>query len=96
VGRVLWVNSSEKISLLCYHHERKVCREMPLKIRQLKAQLKNAGFSSRPGKGSHTVWEHPNLPHVRVTIAGKDGDDARRYLVEEVQHALDQLKGKQR
>jgi len=69
---------------------------MPPKIRQLKAQLKKAGFSSRPGKGSHTVWEHPILPKVRVTIAGKDGDDAKRYLVEEVQSALDQLKGKQK
>jgi len=69
---------------------------MPPKIRQLKAQLQKAGFSSRPGKGSHTVWEHPILPRIRVTIAGKDGDDAKRYLVEEVQSALDQLKGKQK
>ena len=69
---------------------------MPPKVRQLKAQLKKAGFSSRPGKGSHTVWEHPILPRVRVTIAGKDGDDAKQYLVEEVQSALDQLKGKQK
>ena len=69
---------------------------MPPKIRQLKAQLQKAGFSSRPGKGSHTVWEHPILPQVRVTIAGKDGDDAKRYLVEEVQSALEQLKGKQK
>ncbi len=69
---------------------------MPPKIRQLKAQLKKAGFSSRPGKGSHIVWEHPILPQVRVTIAGQDGDDAKRYLVEEVQNALDQLKGKQK
>jgi predicted RNA binding protein YcfA (HicA-like mRNA interferase family) len=69
---------------------------MPPKVRQLKAQLKKAGFSSRTGKGSHTVWEHPILPRVRVTMAGKDGDDAKQYLVEEVQSALDQLKGKQK
>jgi hypothetical protein len=29
-------------------------------------------------------------------MAGKDGDDAKQYLVEEVQSALDQLKGKQK
>ena len=32
---------------------------MPQKIRQLKAALAKAGFFFRPGKGSHTVWEHP-------------------------------------
>ena len=69
---------------------------MPPKVRQLKAQLKKAGFSSRPGKGSHTVWEHPMLPNLRVTIPGKDGDDAKYYLIEEVHVALDQLKGKQK
>lgn len=69
---------------------------MPPKIRQLKSSLSKAGFFKRPGKGSHTVWEHPNLPSVKVTIAGKDGDDARHYLIEEVQKALDQLKGTQK
>lgn len=67
---------------------------MPPKIRQLKSALSKAGFSSRLGKGSHTVWEHPALPRIKVTIAGKDGDDAKHYLVDEVQNALDQLKGK--
>lgn len=69
---------------------------MPLKIRQIKAKLKKAGFYPRPGKGSHTVWEHPMLLRVRITIAGKDGDDAKQYLVDEVQSALDQLKGEQK
>jgi len=68
----------------------------PSKIRELKAALKKAGFSSRPGKGSHTVWEHPKLLKLRVTISGKDGDDARHYLVEEVQAALDRLRGKRK
>jgi hypothetical protein len=61
------------------------------KIRQLKAALSKAGFTMRPSKG-----KHPAIPMVRVTIAGKDGDDAKEYLIEEVQNALDQLKGKQR
>ncbi|WP_220204793.1 type II toxin-antitoxin system HicA family toxin [Reticulibacter mediterranei] len=69
---------------------------MPPKVRQLKAALTKAGFSSRPGKGSHTVWEHPFLPRVKITLAGKDGDDARHYLVDEVQKALDQLERKGR
>ncbi len=65
---------------------------MPPKIRLLKATLQRAGFYVRPGKGSHTVWQHTALPHVRITISGKDGDDAKDYLIDEVQKALNQLK----
>jgi predicted RNA binding protein YcfA (HicA-like mRNA interferase family) len=67
---------------------------VPPKIRQLKSKLQKAGFTIRSGKGSHTVWKHPALPRVRVTLSGKDGNDADRYLIEEVQRALDLLKGK--
>ncbi|MBD6618726.1 type II toxin-antitoxin system HicA family toxin [Komarekiella sp. 'clone 1'] len=49
---------------------------MPKKIRELKSLLLQAGFSYRPGKGSHTNWYHPLLPG-RVTISGKDGSDAK-------------------
>ncbi len=52
---------------------------MPRKVRQLKADLSKAGFSWRPGKGSHTVWGHPLIPTIEVTISGNDGDDAKRY-----------------
>jgi predicted RNA binding protein YcfA (HicA-like mRNA interferase family) len=45
----------------------------------------------RKAKGSHTVWKHPALPGVTVTISGKDGNDAKPYLVEEVQDALRKL-----
>jgi hypothetical protein len=33
--------------------------EVPKKIRELKAMLRKAGFSSRPGKGSHTFGYIP-------------------------------------
>ena len=49
---------------------------MPKKIRELKKMLEKAGFSVRPGKGSHTVWSHPNVPGRGVTVSGNDGDDA--------------------
>jgi predicted RNA binding protein YcfA (HicA-like mRNA interferase family) len=51
---------------------------MPRKIRELKAELKKAGFRWRPGKGSHTVWEHP-LADKAVVLSGADGRDAKRY-----------------
>lgn len=58
---------------------------MPSKIRELKAALARAGFHSRTAKGSHTVWKHPALPGVRITLAGKD---AKPYQVDDVQTAL--------
>ena len=67
---------------------------MPQKIRQLKAALAKAGFSVRPGKGSHTVWQHPELPGTTVTIAGKDGKDAQPYQVDDVKKALKRLEKK--
>jgi predicted RNA binding protein YcfA (HicA-like mRNA interferase family) len=61
---------------------------MPQKVRQLKATLSRAGFISRSAKGSHTKWFHPQFPEVFVTLSGKDGSDARRYQIEDVQEAL--------
>lgn len=61
---------------------------MPLKIRKLRAALARAGFIERPGKGSHTVWIHPDIPEVPVTIAGGDGEDAKPYQTKDVRNAL--------
>lgn len=62
-------------------------RTMPQKIRELKARLLKAGFTVRPGKGSHTVWTHPRLARP-ITISGNDGDDAQRYQEREVRDAI--------
>ncbi|MBD1923191.1 type II toxin-antitoxin system HicA family toxin [Microcoleus sp. FACHB-831] len=64
---------------------------MPKKIRELKSMLRKAGFTYRPGKGSHTVWSHPLLPGEPITLAGKDGDDAKLYLEKEVNQRLEKL-----
>ena len=61
---------------------------MPVKIRKLKSMLSKAGFVWRPGKGSHTVWIHPALPGEEITLAGRDGDDAKPYQVKEVRNIL--------
>ncbi|WP_414564275.1 MULTISPECIES: type II toxin-antitoxin system HicA family toxin [unclassified Anabaena] len=65
---------------------------MPKKVRELKAILQKAGFNYRPAKGSHTFWTHPLVPDEPVTIAGKDGDDAPKYLEKQVNRVLDKLK----
>jgi len=64
---------------------------MPKKIRELKKLLRKTGFTERQGKGSHTVWSHPLLPDEPVTIAGKDGDDAKQYLEQQVNKRLKKL-----
>jgi len=65
---------------------------MPKKIRELKAMLRKAGFSSRPGKGSHTVWVHPALSRDELTLSGGDGNDARPYQEKDVREMLRKLK----
>ncbi len=54
---------------------------MPRKIRELKADLRQAGFEElrRRGKGNHSYWEHPAVPAARVNLAGTDGGDAQHY-----------------
>ena len=66
---------------------------MPKKIRELKAMLKKAGFQWRPGKGDHTVWTHHKRPGKKVTLAGNDGDDAKKYLEKEVHQAIREAEG---
>jgi predicted RNA binding protein YcfA (HicA-like mRNA interferase family) len=61
---------------------------MPPKIKKLKSALAKAGFVKRPGKGSHTVWLHPDMPDMSVTISGRDGSDAKPYQIKDVQDAL--------
>ena len=66
---------------------------MPRKIRQLKADLRSAGFveNSERGKGSHSRWRHSEVPEVRVILSGHDGDDAKPYQEREVREAIAQV-----
>ncbi len=63
---------------------------LPKKIRELKATLLKSGFTYRSGKGSHTVWSHPELSYS-LTLSGKDGADADRYQEKDVKKALEDL-----
>jgi predicted RNA binding protein YcfA (HicA-like mRNA interferase family) len=57
---------------------------MPKKIRELKSMLRRAGFVEKPGKGSHVNYSYRGVAGTFVTVAGKDGSDARRYLEDQV------------
>jgi hypothetical protein len=37
--------------------------------------------------------ETPGIPSVRITLAGKDGSDAKPYQIEDVEDALKRLGG---
>jgi hypothetical protein len=50
--------------------------------------LAKAGFTCRPGKRGHTVWEHARRPALRVVLSGNDGRDARRYQEQQVKAAI--------
>ena len=54
--------------------------------------LRRAGFTEIPGKGSHTNWIHP-LYAGKLTVSGKDGNDAKRYQEKDVQKAIDEVEG---
>lgn len=61
---------------------------MPRKIRQLIADLEDAGFRVVPGgKGSHRKFRHPRFPGA-VILSGKEGDDALPYQEKQVRNAI--------
>jgi len=62
---------------------------VPRKIRQLKADLRQAGFRLKKGggKGSHTAWTHPAIAG-RIILSGADGADAKPYQEEQVREAI--------
>lgn len=63
---------------------------MPPKIRELIAQLEQAGFENRGGKGSHRNFVHPRVQRP-LTISGNPGDDAKQYQIRAVRKALKEL-----
>jgi predicted RNA binding protein YcfA (HicA-like mRNA interferase family) len=65
---------------------------MPKKVRELKQYLSKAGFVLQKGrgKGSHSYWIHPAISSPLI-IPGKDGDDAPRYLEQQINKALQLL-----
>ena len=67
---------------------------MPKKIRELKALLRRSGFAEISGKGSHTKWFHP-LFLGRLTLSGKDGNDAKPYQEKEVMDAIKKVEDKE-
>jgi predicted RNA binding protein YcfA (HicA-like mRNA interferase family) len=64
---------------------------MPRKLRQLRADLRAAGFALVRQVGSHETWRHSS--GEKVTLAGADGDDAQRYQERQVRAARVAVEG---
>lgn len=62
---------------------------MPRKIRELKRDLRRAGYYEVKGggKGSHTKWRHPLVPGS-LTVSGADGADAKPPQEANVREAI--------
>jgi predicted RNA binding protein YcfA (HicA-like mRNA interferase family) len=62
--------------------------QVPRKIRQLVADLKQAGFIQVPGgKGSHRKFQHAKVSGSLI-LSGQDGDDAKHYQEKQVRNAI--------
>ena len=61
---------------------------MPRKLRELRADLRKAGWQPVRQKGSHQTWEHPLLPSDPIGLSGNDGRDAKPYQEREVADAI--------
>lgn len=66
---------------------------MPIKVRELIQDLKEAGFYEirGGGKGSHRKFTHDKYPGA-VTLSGKDGDDAKPYQERQAREAIEEVK----
>ena len=64
---------------------------MPPKVRELIAELEQAVFADRGGKGSHRNFVHPKVAKP-ITISGSLGEDAKHYQVRAVKRAIEEAK----
>ena len=62
---------------------------MPRKIRELIADLRQAGFVLDRQKGSHRQFKHPEFQGV-ITLSGAEGEDAKIYQERQLAKAIAQ------
>jgi predicted RNA binding protein YcfA (HicA-like mRNA interferase family) len=62
---------------------------MPRKLRELRSDLRKAGFVLARQRGSHQVWQFPGLGGAEIVLSGGDGDDAKPYQERDVQRVVE-------
>lgn len=68
---------------------------MPRKGRQLKADLRGAGFAPVRQTGSHVTWQHGRYPDITITLAIGDGEDADPYEERLVSRAIAKVRARE-
>ena len=68
---------------------------MPGKKRDIRRNLRKAGFVETQGKGDHTKFRHPLLRN-HVVVDGADGADAKPYDETNLRKALQELEDARR
>ncbi len=65
-------------------------------MRELRADLRKNGFVllKGRGKGDQEVWRHPT--GERVTLDGKDSQDAKAYQEKELSAAIENARARER
>ncbi len=61
---------------------------MPRKLRELRRDLRRAGFYITWQRGSHQTWKHPDVVSASLTLSGADGADAKPYQEEDVSREI--------
>lgn len=61
---------------------------MPRRIRDLKAELRNAGARQTGQERSHTKWKRPLVPGTLLVLSGHEGDEAKPYQIRDLRDAL--------
>ena len=88
-----WENDTKCYFLFAKQHIVLYFYAMATRIRDIVASLIQNGFQrTSGGKGSHRRFKHPS--GVSATIPGKDGDDAKPYLIKQVRKKIEEAKGK--
>lgn len=65
---------------------------MPRKIRQLIADLRDAGFVQDPaGRGSHRKFYHPK-GQIVILSGHNEGTDAKHYQEKQVRQKIEEIK----
>lgn len=65
---------------------------MPRKIRELRCDLRQAGWIIDHQTGSHQRWRHALVSDLAITLAGADGAAAKPYMEKDVREAIRRAK----
>ena len=69
---------------------------MARKLRQLRSDLRRAGWAIDRQSGSHQIWKHPLVPGSEVNLAGADCQDAQPYQERDGRNAVQRAQEAQR